>query len=58
MYERRRLQEEDPEDGKEKQKMFEKTKITKEDTEDEYYRRLSLAKIDDEDVRQVFRNIL
>ena len=36
MYERRRLQEEDPEDGKYKLKMFENTKITKEDTEDEY----------------------
>ena len=38
--------------------MFKKTKITKEDTEDEYYRRLSLAKIDDEDVRQVFQKFL
>ena len=41
MYERRRLQEEDPEDGKDKLKMFKKTKITKEDIEDEYYRRFS-----------------
>ena len=41
MYERRRLQEEDPEDGKDKLKMFEKTKIKKEYTEDEYYRRFS-----------------
>ena len=41
MYKRRRLQEEDPEDGKDKLKTFEKTKIAKEDTEDEYYRRFS-----------------
>ena len=36
MYERWILQEEDPEDAKDKLKMFKKTKITKEDTEDEY----------------------
>ena len=36
MYERQRLQEEHLDDGKDKLKMFEKTKITKEDTEDEY----------------------